>query len=382
MSPETASSPTKICPTCGTRLAENATRCVVCGSEFSPTPQTKSQKAVQGTRMPELTLSLPAAMGLLAVFVVIGAITLYFALQFTHRIASPTPNASVTPTVTPSPTPTDTLIPSDTPTYTPLPPKPYTVQSGDTCISIAALFKVSPTDIIQNNNLNSSCTDLVVGQVLQIPQPTPTPLPAATPTLESGAATLAACNTVPYTVQANNTLSSISTNYNVPMEAIQEFNGLTSDQVFTGTTLNIPLCMRAATPGPSPTPTAPPPYPAPNLLLPAQGTAFTLANDTITLQWSSIGTLRDNERYYVVVEDVTSGTGRKWTDYVTDTKDVVPVTFRPQDNLAHAMTWTVVTVRQTGTDDQGNPIYTNAGATSDIRIFTWSGLVAGATATP
>jgi LysM repeat protein len=354
---------------------------VVCGSEFSPTPQTKSQKAVQGTRMPELTLSLPAAIGLLAVFVVIGAITLYFALQFTHRIASPTPNSTATSTVTPSPTPTDTLIPSDTPTYTPLPPQPYTVKSGDNCLSIAYLFKVSSAVIIQMNNLNSACTDLRVGQVLQIPQPTPTPLPASTPTLESAAATIAACNTVSYTVQANDSLSSISLNYNVPMAAIQQFNGLTSDQVFIGTTLNIPLCMRAATPGPSPTPTAPPPYPAPNLLLPAQGTAFTLANDTIILQWASVGTLRENERYYVVVVDVTSGTGRKWTDYVTDTKDVVPVTFRPQDTLAHAMTWTVVSVRQTGTDDQGNPIYTNAGATSEVRIFTWSGLAAGPTPT-
>ena len=332
--------------------------------------------------MPELTLSLPAAMGLLAVFVVIGAITLYVALQFTHRIASPTPIASVTSTVTPSPTPTDTLIPSDTPTSTPLPPQPYTVQSGDTCLSIAYLFKVSSSVIIQMNNLNSACTDLRVGQVLQIPQPTATPPPAATPTLESGAATIAACNTVSYTVQANDSLSSISQNYNVPMAAIQEFNGLTSDQVFIGTNILIPLCDRAATPGPSPTPTAPPPYPAPNLLLPVQGTAFTLANDTIILQWASIGTLRDNERYYVVVEDVTAGTGRKWTDYVTDTKDVVPVTFRPQDNLSHAMTWSVVTVRQTGTDDQGNPIYTNAGATSEVRIFTWSGLVAGPTQTP
>jgi hypothetical protein len=146
--------------------------------------------------------------------------------------------------------------------------------------------------------------------------------------------------------------------------------------------LEIPLCKRAATPGPSPTPTPPPPYPAPNLLLPSNGAAFTLANDSITLQWASVGTLADNERYLVVVVDLTGTTGRKWTDYATDTKDVLPVSFRPQDSQAHSMEWWVTTVRQTGTDDQGQPIWTNAGANSDMRVFSWIGVASGTTPTP
>ena len=35
------------------------------------------------------------------------------------------------------------------------------------------------------------------------------------------------------------------------------------------------------------------------------------ANDTIALQWSAVGTLRDTEAYAVTVEDVTEGEGRK-----------------------------------------------------------------------
>jgi hypothetical protein len=177
---------------------------------------------------------------------------------------------------------------------------------------------------------------------------------------------------------ANDTLSTIADSYGVSMAAIKEWNGLSTDNVFTDTYLTIPLCKRAATPGPSPTPTTPPPYPAPNLLLPADGDMFTLAVDSVTLQWASVGALRDNERYQVTVEVITGGTGRKLTQPVTDTKFVVPVTFRPQINSI--LRWWVVVVRQTGTDDQGNPIWSTAGAASPMRDFSWSG--AGPVATP
>jgi hypothetical protein len=164
------------------------------------------------------------------------------------------------------------------------------------------------------------------------------------------------------------------------MQAIIDWNGLSTNNVIIDTQLTIPLCMRAATPGPSPTPTTPPPYPAANLLLPADGAHFTLAADTVTLQWASVGALRDNERYQVIIEDITGQTGRKLTQYVTDTKFIVPVTFRPQDNDPHILRWWVVVVRQTGADDQGNPIWSTAGAASPWRDFSWSG--AGPAATP
>jgi LysM repeat protein/ribosomal protein L40E len=382
MSPETIS--TKLCPTCGTRLAENATRCAVCGSEFSPTaqPKAKAQKAVQGTRMPEVTLSLPVAIGLLLLVLLVGAGALYFTLKGTNLIieATAVPSATETPTITV--TPTDTLIPTETPTLTPEPPYEYEVQLNDTCYSIAAFFDVSANIIILENNLNTNCTDLIVGQTIYVPRPTATPPPPPTATLEPAEATRAACQTVEYTVQANDTLSSIAVNYNVPMEAIKSWNGLSTDNVMLDQELLIPLCMRAATAGPSPTPTAPPPYPAPSLLLPADGAPFSLADITVTLQWASVGTLRDNERYQVTVEDVTAGTGRRLVDYANDTKFIVPVTFRPQDSLPHVMRWWVVTVRQTGTDDQGDPIWSVAGTASTPRVFTWTGSAAVPTATP
>ncbi|MFZ5920423.1 MAG: LysM peptidoglycan-binding domain-containing protein [Chloroflexota bacterium] len=375
MSPESESK-TKICPTCGTRLSENATRCLVCGSEFSAKAETKSQSTVQGSRMPELTLSLPAALGLLVLFLSIGAAVVFFALRAntpTGETATTAPDVTVTSTPTVTPTATETPIPQPTPTFTALPPIEYTVATGDFCSTIAAFFNVSIQSIVILNNLPAECP-LSVGQRILVPQPTPTPLPQATATLPPAEATRAACDKVVVTVQENDTLSSIADTYAVPQEAIKAYNGLSTDTVFVGSSLTIPLCERAATPGPTPTPTTPPPYPAPNLLLPADGASFTLAQDTITLQWASIGTLRDNEAYKVVVEDVTEAQGRKITEYVTDTKFIVPVTFRPQADIPHIMRWWVVAVRQTGTDDQGQPIWTEAGAVSLPRAFSWLGV--------
>ena len=177
--------------------------------------------------------------------------------------------------------------------------------------------------IIILNNLASTCP-LSVGQTLKIPYPTATQPALPTNTLQAGDTTKAACDKVVVTVQQNDTLSSIAANYAVPIQAIKDFNGLSTDNVFLGESLAVPLCMRAATPGPTPTPTIPPPYPAPNLLLPADGAAFTLANDVVTLQWASIGTLRSNEEYQVVIEDITADQGRRIEDYVTDTKYIIP----------------------------------------------------------
>jgi LysM repeat protein len=265
-----------------------------------------------------------------------------------------------------------------------LPPFDYTVKDGDTCGLIAATFGINAQSIIIANQLSAQCF-VAVGQVLKIPYPTSTPAPPPTDIPNEATQTANACEKVQYTVQENDTLGLISANYNVPTDAIKFYNGLSSDNVFIGTTITIPLCERFATPGPTSTATPPPPYPAPNLLLPNDGAAFTLANDVVTLQWASIGTLRENEAYQVTIQDITSGQGRPFTENVTDTKFIVPSSFRPNDNLPHVIRWWVTTVRQNGVDEQGQPVYESAGAISEKRVFTWVGEVvegAEATSTP
>jgi LysM repeat protein len=387
MSIETNSNKTKVCPTCGTRLSENAARCLVCGAEFNARPESKvvrrAEKSVQASRMPVVTLSLPAAVGILAVVIIIAAAVAFFS----SRAGAPTGADTVetsTPTLTPTitPSPTQTLLPTDVPTSTQIPPFDYTVAASDgSCGYIAAQFHISVQSIIIANNLASNCP-ISVGQALKIPYPTPTIPPPATNTALPVDATKQACETVPITVQDGDTLSSIAANYGVSSDAIREFNGLTTTNVFIGSTLLVPLCKRAATPGPSPTATIPPPYPAPNLLLPADGAAFTLANDVVTLQWASVGTLRDAEAYQITMEDVTSDQTRRLVDYVTDTKYIVPTSYRPKDNVAHVLRWWITPMRQSGTDDQGQPIWVAAGATSDKRVFTWVGVAVEGTPNP
>ncbi|UCD98214.1 MAG: LysM peptidoglycan-binding domain-containing protein [Chloroflexota bacterium] len=333
--------------------------------------------------MPQVTLSLPIALLLLAIFLAIGAVLVYFALQETGRVVEPTatPTATATMTLTVTPTP-ETPIPTDTPQPTPTPAS-YTVQAGDTCAGIAFTFGVSIQSIVLLNNLPADCNTLVEGQQLLIPQPTPTPTALPTSTLSAADATEQACEKVDYEVQENDTLSSIANAYSVPMAVIQEYNGLSSETVFSGMNLSIPLCERFPTPGPTPTATLPPPYTAPNLLLPADGARFTESGETVTLQWASIGTLLANEAYEITVIDFTDGDNRRLVDYVTDTKFIVPTTFRSSDSVPHLYRWRVTTARQAGTDEDGNPVWESAGAVSDTRVFMWSGTITSqATPTP
>ncbi len=361
---------TKNCPTCGTRLQENATRCLVCGRTFTET-EVKSKK-VQGPRMPAITLSLPVVLFLIVLLISIGAGVVYMLLRSTDQIVEPTITPTVTQTVTITLTPTASQTPSPLPSFTPLPPLEYTVKDGDLCSSIAVVFNISINSLILENNLGADCA-LYVGQKLLIPQPTPTPSPLPSSTLSEIESTEDACEKLNYTVQEGDTLSSISANYNISITTIKEYNGLTTDVVYQGQPLVLPLCKRNPTPGPTPTATLPPPYPAANLLQPPDGQVYQSANETITLQWAAVASMRDNEAYAVTIEDLTDGTGRKLTEYVVDTKFIVPTSFRPVDNIPHIIRWSVMPVRQSGTTANGQPIWDSAGARSISRVFSWWG---------
>jgi LysM repeat protein len=318
----------------------------------------------------------------LVIFSLISAGLAFAAVRFTGLGDTSPVEETATPTPTATQTLQATLTGTPAATWTPLPPIEHSIASGDTCLALAAIYDVSvPTILNANPGLN--CNLLIVGNIVYVPQPTPTASPMPTGTLSPAEATIAACQTLNYTVESNDTLSRIADLYDVEMEAIKEWNGMVAETVYEGQVLVIPLCRRLPTPGPTPTATSPPPYPSANLLLPLDGAPFTLADDTVVLQWASVGQLRDNEFYQVTVLDVTEGSGSiRLVDYTRDTKYIVPSNMRPSDTLPHVFRWNVTTVRQTGTASGGRPIYQDAGSVSIQRVFTWSGSAPQATPEP
>jgi len=243
------------------------------------------------------------------------------------------------------------------------------------------MYGVSIQSLANLNNLPTDCGTLYVCTRLLIPWPTPTPTPMPTATMSAAEATQQSCGTLPYQVTENDTLSSISANYNISVDTIKNWNGLTTDIVWPGMFLNLPLCERMPTQGPTPTATLLPPYQAASLLLPADGAVFTDVNATIVLQWSSVGTLFPTEAYAVTIEDVTAG-DKRIVEYTTDTKFSVPTSMRPLDNTFHIYRWTVVAVRQSGTTADGQAEYTTHGTVSAARVFGWYGSSGAETPAP
>jgi len=381
MNPE-KNNTSKICPTCGTRLNDNASRCLVCGRTFTDVSPKKNKSSVRPQRLPNITLSLPLAIGMFIIVMAIGMGIIFLVLRGSGQVAAAEPTATASPSPTFLQSPTATITSTPAPTFTPLPPVEYQIKENDTCSLVAVIFDVTVRSITDLNNLPPDCGFLSVGQTILVPQPTPTASPMATSTLSVGEATESACQKIEYRVGENDTLSGIAANYAVSVETLKTYNGLVSNNIFSGQIITIPLCERLPTAGPTPTATLPPPYPPTNLLLPADGEVFSGSNDAVTLQWAAIGGMQESELYAVTIEDLTEGQGKRLTDYANDTKYIVPTSFRPVETAPHVIRWWVQPVRQSGTTDDGDVIWVPAGSQSVPRVFSWTGIGAAVTQAP
>jgi LysM repeat protein len=428
-----ANPPPRLCPTCGTRVGDLATKCIVCGAELSgpaasttkpqrqwrsllpqrptfgntsarppqaqagqtaPTPPAPAGAPQPGpapmaasSRRGAVTIPLPGLIALVLLIVVLGIGGTVLVLNSlgvieTRRTEVPTAAPSLTPSPTFTLAPTATYTPQPTPT--PLPPAVYTVVANDSCISIAVRYNISLQALLDANGLPQACP-LNIGQKLQVPQPTYTPTAPATATLEAGALTETARPRQTYKVVAGDTLFSVAAKFNVDYQALAADNGIPGPDypITVGQTLQVPLDRPPPTAGPSPTATPLPPYPAPALLSPANGSAVSPVEQTVVLQWAAVDVLKDGEVYLVTVEDVTCNCARKVTDVTTQTRYIVKPELKPIEAQPHVFRWAVVTARQNGTRQDGTTIYEPAGATSEQRTFTWTGIGApNPTATP
>lgn len=214
-----------LCPTCGTKLPENASRCLVCGRTFTNKAASKDSKSIRSQRLPDITLSLPLALGVILLVLAIGGGLIFLVLRGTGQVTPPEATATASPSPTFEQSPTATTTPTPLPTFTPLPAIEYTISDGDQCIAIAYAYNVTVKSITDLNNLDANCGVLTVGQTILVPQPTPTASPMATTTLSVDQATEAACDKISYNVGENDTLSAIAANYNVSVETLKTYGG-------------------------------------------------------------------------------------------------------------------------------------------------------------
>ena len=307
-------------------------------------------------------------------------------------IATTDANAGVTTEAAPA-IPTDTPAPTLPPVSpTPAPPQEYVVQSADTCGTLAEKFGVRLADFLTLNNMTeATCTRMRIGDKLLIPPPSPTPGPSPTPQPAGAQSTSAEPTaTLPpelvYEVKPGDVCSKI----------VQKFPGLTTDQIIKlnnldanctiqigqKLTLKFASAPAAATSPPqvAETPTPRVGYSAPQLVSPQDGVTFTETQQVITLQWLSVGLLRDNEYYVIEIQPQGDTTVPIYESKATSLKLAQELV---GNQTERSFRWFVSVKQKLATDPKTNqPIYNDLGPQSLAWRFVWRKPAGTATPTP
>lgn len=394
------------CPSCGSRVAEFASVCEVCGHEFgttqaippvqpktermaAPANQTASMKPVG---RPSLLARLPwGVIGVIAVIVGLLGGTLFLlrggglaaTASPTIQVIVNTPDgaqAGITAEAAVA-LPTDTPVPetpTPAPTATPIPPQEYTIVAGDTCGGIAQKFSVDLDEFLALNGINANCL-IRAGDTVKIPVPAPTAGPTsegatAQPTLPPNAGPT---GTVPplitHKVASGDTCIEIAQRYNVTVEFLRAQNNLDENCALSiGQELHLVFATATpeftVTPFVLQTPTPRAGYPAPVLVAPQNGAVFGEGDALVTLQWLTVGLLKPDEWYVVQVQPSRAITVPLYQTKATSLK-------LTQDLLAgnseDKVTWFVQVRRRAGADANGNPSYADVSPPSEVRVFTW-----------
>lgn len=447
-----------MCPICGAANAPDARTCVLCESRLPG--RAAAPLKVQGANeiAPSFYDSMlgeddlmvrraPGGIWLAGLFLIIGlALGLCLAIvmvQFLGNEDDDNTSSEAISTNTPSPTaslqqgqpttpPVDvpTLIPTNTrivpnfPTVTPLAtatptegPCVLTVKADDTLYGLALQcghVDFSAVDaIVEFNNL--ACpTCIQIGQVIEVPRPTPTFDPAVLPTLAStetgassqvltvadtGEGTISADdivltravaieptldpNLMWHTVVSQQTLYDVIAIYNIDVKLLSEINPemefLQCDfgERFGGPTCSVMLSegQRMRVPAPTPTPTIPPtssgnetPTPTPtatfnvpSLFSPQEGERFD-ASRVVTLRWTSTGTLGLDEVYLVKVTN--TKTEITYFGLSCDLSFDLPRNWQPTKKESQEYSWSVSIVML-------RPGVNTDGTTYTLHNFNW-----------
>ncbi len=371
----------RLCPQCGTRVAQRARTCFSCGQSLDSAP---ARRRV----IPWADLALFGVIAALLAFwwtrAPLAPDDVQIALGGERASASAElMMADVTPESSPTlsaatETPIPTATPEPSPTSAPAPVH-YKVQPGDTVELIAGMHGSTIQDIIAANSLGPDAR-ISVDQELIIPvagavasiQPTATP----------------ANSTLVYAVQAGDTVATIASKFGSQVDWILTANNMqATDLLQVSQSLLVPTSNATSTPEAAPVPATAEPISAeaqaqelrpPALLLPADGAELS-DDDEPMLSWASVGVLAEDQ-WYVVTLSVTDeldflappkGTNPPamtpiapfWTKGTTWR---LPVDYHIASEHGTVFVWQVQVLR-------GNPTGAASpeGAPSDKRHFTW-----------
>lgn len=423
------------CPTCDFRLSEKSDRCLMCGSSLEPTLflteeelaeiaaqeaealESESESEIESELEVQEAIARPSQavnavrrsgphwrptplFGLGLFFFLFTSVVGLFAFSNPDAIpvsllpsltptevpavvlptqtATTVPSATPLVTDTPSPTVVPTITPTPLPTNTPEPLRTYKVLPGQTLVGIALLFGYTLDSFFAANNFNDQSV-IFEGQEILVPWPTATP-PLQPIFYDIGGQTLVIdpSNCPPfYEIQEGDSLFSLASRNDVPLDALLEMNYLTVDSIVQpGDPICIPQILEGAvflpTPGPSPTPAPTEPPTGPKPLFPPNHQTHE-AGETVFLQWLSVPSLADNERYMVEVIDLTDVDSHPQRLFTRSAGLTLPADWAPSVGESHDYVWRVSLVSIDGRRENGGYIYSVIGAESVARQFSWDG---------
>ena len=258
---------------------------------------------------------------------------------------------------------------------------------GDTLFDLALQYRISLQSILETNEMTEN-SSIIAGQPLLIPWPTATP-PLQPVGLEFNGELVIAdpidCRR--YEIVSGDSLNAIAARADIDYDLFLLVNRLTSESIIQpGDTVCIPQIVYGATlpptAGPSPTPSATPLPPGPSLLYPVQQAVIDPPDGLITLQWAALRDLAEDDWYMVEVTDMDVLDSAPWRGFTRDNAFQVPANWRPKLAESHQMRWRVSLVKVTGFREDGMPIFTYGGESSEDAFFIWEGAVPTPTPAP
>jgi LysM repeat protein len=359
----------RYCPVCGSRVADLATSCLMCGKDLDVEDEFFEEAAQPRFQIPWGGL----AAGILTALAFLAVIGWLVRAQILGPSATSTPTLIPTATRPPTLTPPPTATPRPTATNTPVPPQVHQVASGETCISVAISYGVSLDVLVALNAERCGPGGIIrPGDLLLIPAATSTPGP--TPTVGPGTPTAAPECPIIHVVQPGEVGLVIADKYGVSFILVAtanpqvDFENLPVNQVLQ-IPCGTPVPTATPTPDPNASPTPVPKYDAPALLSPPDGAILT--GSQAVLQWTAVSLLRADELYAVRLRRLDED--RPVESIFTNTT-LVRLNYEYAPSLGDPVreySWEVTVVRSMGVGATGQLRYSAASEPSLKRSLRW-----------